>query len=162
VRQFDGNHHSPRVPQQLARAGIAAQASHGPKLAARQHGRRPEHVARAGRDDGAGPESGYRGEQREVCGSDGHLVGEQDERCTGAARQRIDPGHERARESLPPLPVYDDSHGESGQLGPHARGMSPEHHDAASGATRERDACRPSQQRLASGFCELLRAAEAA
>jgi hypothetical protein len=162
VRQFYGHHRSPRIPQQFARAGIAPQATHGPKLAARQHGRRPEHVTRAGRDDGAGAESGYRGEQREVRRSDGHLVGEQDQRCTGAAWQRIDPGHERARESLPPLPVYDDSCGKSGQLGPHAGGMGPEHHDAASGPARERDTHRPPQQRLASDLCELFRAAEAA
>jgi hypothetical protein len=114
MRQFNGDDRPRRIPQELARARIAAQAAHGPKYATRQHGRRTQHAARAGRDDRAGPGTGCRGEQCEIRRTRGCLVGQEDEGCAGRARQRVDAGHERTRKPMAPLPVHHDPRGNPG------------------------------------------------
>lgn len=146
MRQFDGNDRARRIPQELAGTGITAQAPHGPKQAAGQHGRRSEHAASAGRNDGARPGPRSRGKQHEIRGTHGRLVGQQNERRARGTRQRVDPGHEGTRKTLTPLPVHHDPRGDPGQLGPHACGVCPEDDDAAGGLACERDARRAPQQ----------------
>ena len=128
MRQFDGDDRPRRIPQQLARAGIAAQAAHGPK-----HGRaaaRPADPARRRRGS------------RRSCGAGPWMP----RRAARDPRARRPPGRRARRALRGPLrgnasmPATSElaspwrhfgfttiARGDPGKLGPHAGGMGPEH-----------------------------------